>query len=77
MSRLEGKVITVTNRDNIIARFSKEIPIGSRVVDNRNKSIGTIKGIFGPVDDPYYEIDPFDRDKHLTMKDMKLYLEEE
>ena len=78
MSRFEGEFITLTRTEGIIARFPKTVSIGTEIVDNRNNKIGRINRIFGPVDDPYYEIEPEKkRDKRLSINRKKLYVEED
>ena len=78
MPRTEGEIITLTNRDEIIARFSTKMEVGTSVIDNTNKKVGTINDIFGPVKDPYYQIESTKkREKRISMLGKKLYVEEE
>ena len=75
--RLKGKVVEISNRDNIIARFSREVPVGVEVKDKRNKTIGKVSWIFGPVDDPYFEIQPTEKRIRLAIDGDVIYAEEE
>ncbi|MFW6141430.1 MAG: Gar1/Naf1 family protein [Candidatus Saliniplasma sp.] len=76
--RTHGRVVSVVGRDKIIARFSKGLDIGSNIYDKRKTRIGQIRWIFGPVDDPYYEIESEIPDmKRLSIINEKLYSEEE
>lgn len=78
MSRFEGEIVTITRTEEIIARFPISVSVGTEVIDNRNKPVGVIKNIFGPVDDPYYEIESvMKRDKRLSITGKKLYVEED
>ena len=35
-------------------------PVPDRIVDNRNKPLGYIRRVFGPVDSPYIMVEPVD-----------------
>ena len=76
--RIDGKVITVDRRDDIVARFSRPINPGSEIFNKRRQKIGEVSWIFGPVDDPYYEIKiNKPRFKRLSISKEELYAEEE
>ena len=78
MSRFEGEIVSITRTEEIIARFPISVSVGTEVIDNRNTPVGVIKNIFGPVDDPYYEIESeMKRDKRLSITGKKLYVEED
>ena len=75
--KIEGKIETVSEHGEIIARFPKIPKIGASVFDNKNELIGKVGWIFGPVEDPYVEIKLDIDPKHrLTMMREKIYVEE-
>ncbi|MFO7793251.1 MAG: hypothetical protein R6W73_09800 [Candidatus Saliniplasma sp.] len=75
--KIYGKVMNFQGRDKMIAKFSRSLEISSSIFDNRNREIGEIEWIFGPVDDPYYEIKTQNEMKRLSMINQKIYAEEE
>ncbi len=78
MLRTKGKIVEISNRDKVIARFSRELDLETEVKDKRNRTIGKISWIFGPVDDPYYEINTSSYGRNrLALDGDALYAEEE
>ena len=76
--RIEGYIDSISNNGKIIARFPKMINLNTPVKDVRNNTIGEIDWIFGPVDRPYFEIDPNNiSQKRLSLIDNKIYIEED
>ncbi len=76
--RINGKVVTLQGRDKIIARFSKSLKLGAKVFDKRNRELGKIEWIFGPVDYPYYEIKAnTNYIRRLSISEQNIYAEEE
>ena len=53
-----GHVLHVSSSQNLILRAEATPKIGSRVVDENLKSIGTILDVFGPVASPYISVKP-------------------
>lgn len=75
--KIEGEIESISHRDKIVARFSNIPEPGARVFNNKNKLIGEVGWIFGPVDDPFVEVKlNVDPRKRLTMMREKLYVEE-
>ncbi|MFO7991885.1 MAG: hypothetical protein R6U61_06300 [Thermoplasmata archaeon] len=76
--RIEGKIKKINDTDEVIARFGKSVPVGSKVVSHRNRKIGKTSWIFGPVDSPYVEI-KLDREQKgfFSMIEKKVYIEVE
>lgn len=61
MRRL-GKVLHVSKRGSLILRTDKTPPIGPKalVLDKEANKIGTILDVFGPVNNPYVSIRPYE-----------------
>lgn len=75
--KIEGKIETVSDQGEIIARFPKIPQIGASVFDNKNELIGEVGWIFGPVADPFVEIKlDIDPKNRLTMMKEEIYVEE-
>jgi len=75
--KIEGEIESISHREKIIARFSKIPGIGANVFDNKNKLIGEVDWIFGPVEDPFVEVKlNVNPRKRLTMMREKIYVEE-
>jgi len=75
--KIEGKIETISDSREIIARFPKIPQIGASVFDNKNKLIGEVGWIFGPVEDPFVEIKlDIDPKNRLTMIRERIYVEE-
>jgi len=76
--RIEGKVHTISNRGDIVARFPTYIPKHSVVLDVKRKEIGKVSWVFGPVDSPYIEITPKQKIlRPLAMIGRSVFVEEE
>ncbi len=76
--RIEGKITKMNDTDEVLARFGNPVPIGSDVLDQRNKKIGKTTWILGPVKNPYVEIKlNGDQRGHFSMLDNKIYIEVE
>ncbi len=76
--RIEGYIDSISHDGKIIARFPRMISLNTPVKDIRNKKIGKIDWIFGPVDEPYFEIEPQNKSqKTLSLIGNKVYLEED
>ncbi|MFP4051960.1 MAG: H/ACA ribonucleoprotein complex subunit GAR1 [Thermoplasmata archaeon] len=76
--RTEGYIDSISDNGKIIARFPASVNSNTLVKDIRNKTIGKIDWIFGPVDEPYYEIEPLNKSqKTLSLIGNKIYVEED
>ena len=76
--RTEGYIDSISQNGKIIARFPKMVSLNTPVNDIRNKKIGKIEWIFGPVDEPYFEIEPYNKSqKTLSLIGNKIYVEED
>lgn len=75
---IEGKIDKISHRGKIIARFPRAVSIGSEVIDNKSKKVGTVTWVFGPVDRPYVEINPVSK-THTRFSSLgrEIYTEEE
>ena len=51
-----GTVDEITNEGRIVVRSSVLPEVGNAVFDSSSKKIGTVKRIFGPVDEPFVSI---------------------
>ena len=72
MQRL-GRVINVTPSKNLVVKTENTPKIGSNVVDENLKTVGTIFDVIGPVTAPYAVIRPTVKETaNLTNK--QLYL---
>jgi len=73
---IEGKVETLSRRGRIIARFPRPVEIGDNVCDARNKEMGKVSWVFGPVGSPFVEIEPSEEIKRrlVSIRDRKLFV---
>lgn len=53
-----GEIETITNDGKIVIRAVTAPEVNNAVFDNRDRKIGTVKRIFGPVDCPYVTVVP-------------------
>lgn len=54
---LLGTADRITENGRIVVIGSSEVPdIGNPVFDSSNNRIGTVKRIFGPIDEPYISV---------------------
>ena len=53
-----GEVETITNDGKIVVRAVNTPEINNAVYDSRERKIGTVKRVFGPVDSPYVTVSP-------------------
>ena len=68
-----GRVITLTPSQNLVVKTEKAPKIGSSVVDDNLKDVGSVFDIIGPVTSPYAIVRPSVREpEKLTSK--QLYL---
>ena len=57
-----GEVETITNDGKIVVRAVNTPEISNTVYDSRERKIGTVKRVFGPVDNPYVTVAPTVKD---------------
>ena len=72
-----GDVETVTNDGKIIVRAVRTPDVNNAVFDDRERKIGTVKRIFGPVDSPYVTILPVTKGNLDGLLNKKTYLKGE
>lgn len=53
-----GDVETITHDGKIVVRAVSTPDVNNAVFDSRERKIGTVKRVFGPVDSPYVTILP-------------------
>jgi rRNA processing protein Gar1 len=51
-----GEIETITNDGKIVIRAVTAPEVNNTVFDNRDRKIGTVKRILGPVDSPYASV---------------------
>lgn len=68
-----GEIEAVTNDGNIVVRAVVTPDPNSPVFDSRERRIGTVKRIFGPVDSPYVTIVPTEKGNLNGLLDKKTY----
>ena len=75
---IQGKIVNIIDRDIIIGRFPRTIPLGSSVEDNRRNHLGIAHSLLGPVDNPYVEIRLRKKvDNPISMMERGVYVEVE
>jgi len=70
-----GVVEEVTHEGMIIVRGDVTPEYGNIVYDAKQKKIGSVKRIFGPVDRPYVSVAPSDKAVPANIAGKKLYFE--
>lgn len=70
---LLGNVEEITADGRIIVRCKAAPDMGIPVFDQRERKIGTVKRIFGPVEEPYAAVAVDDRVSLPGLKDKALY----
>lgn len=56
-----GDIETITNDGKIVVRAVVTPDPGALVVDEKERRIGTVKRVFGPVDSPYVTVVPAEK----------------
>ena len=69
-----GDVETVTDDGKIVVKAVTTPEVNSPVFDSRERRIGTVKRIFGPVDSPYVTILPVAKGDLDRLMNEKTYL---
>ena len=68
-----GEVETITNDGKIIVRAVDTPTPNAPVFDHRERRIGTVKRIFGPVDSPYVTVIPSEKGNLNGLLNKKTY----
>ena len=71
-----GSIQEVTFEGNLIVRGSFAPMLRSLILDNRQKPIGRVVKVFGPVDSPYVSIVPGADFSLLSAAGKQVYVEE-
>ncbi|MFA6804701.1 MAG: Gar1/Naf1 family protein [Candidatus Methanomethylophilaceae archaeon] len=70
---LLGTVEETTSDGKAVVRSEKLPEIGDPVFDRREKKVGNVKRIFGPVDEPYVSVQLDDKTAGMGLKNKPLY----
>jgi len=70
-----GVVEDVSHEGLIIVRGDGVPEYGNRVYDSKRNMVGTVKRVFGPVDNPYISVMPVDRTVLKDISGKKVYFE--
>ena len=70
---LLGEVETVTNDGKIVVRAQTAPEINAPVCDAKGRKVGTVKRIFGPVDEPYVTVTPFSKENVNGLLKKRIY----
>lgn len=62
-----GNVLHTSSSRNLILKTKITPKLGSKVVDEKLKSIGTVLDIFGPVSSPYISVKPTKSKLHTAI----------
>jgi len=74
--RLLGLIQDVTYDGRLVVRGTFAPRTRARVVDNRNKPLGQVRRVFGPVESPYVIVDPTGKNTLLGAVGKQVYIEE-
>jgi len=72
-----GVVEELGSNGNLVVRGVTTPDIGSSVYDARERKIGSVKRIFGPVERPYITVVPLDKSVLKNITDKKVYFKGE
>ncbi len=72
-----GEVETITNDGKLVVRATTTPSVNNPVFDQRERRIGIVKRIFGPVDSPYVTIAPADMASVNGLLKKKVYFKGE
>jgi len=62
-----GHVLHVSSSRNLILKAEATPKIGSKVVNENFKSIGTVRDVFGPVSSPYVSVEPITSELQVSI----------
>lgn len=68
-----GVVEEVGTDGNFVVRGVTTPDIGNPVFDSKERKIGSVKRVFGPVDGPYVSVTPFDKSILTNATGKKVY----
>lgn len=68
-----GEVETITNDGRLVVRAAVAPDVNCPVFDGREKRIGTVKRVFGPVDSPYVTVAPASKDDANRLLNKKVF----
>ena len=68
-----GTVEEITSDGKAVVRSCELPDIGNSIFDQRERKIGVVKRIFGPVEEPYVTVTVDDRTALMGLKNKKLY----
>lgn len=68
-----GEIETITNDGKIVIRAVTTPSPNAMVFDHRERRIGTVKRIFGPVDSPYVTVVPSEKGNLNGLLNKKTY----
>jgi RNA-binding protein len=74
--KLLGVIQDISFDGKLIVRGAFAPNSRDRIVDNRNKPLGYIRRVFGPVDSPYIMVEPVGRSNLLAAVGKQVYVEE-
>jgi RNA-binding protein len=74
--RLLGVIQDVSFDGKLIVRGTYAPYPRERVVDNRNKPLGQVRRVFGPVESPYVMVEPAGKISLLAAVGKQVYVEE-
>ena len=53
-----GRILHLSKNKNLIIRTSTPPQIGKKVIDGKHQKVGTVRDVFGPVENPYVSVKP-------------------
>jgi RNA-binding protein len=74
--KLLGVIQDITYDGRLVVRGTFAPYPRARIVDNRNKPLGQVRRVFGPVDSPYVLVDPTGKNSLLGTVGKQVYIEE-
>ncbi|MFA5451981.1 MAG: Gar1/Naf1 family protein [Candidatus Methanomethylophilaceae archaeon] len=74
---LLGVVEELGSNGNLIIRGVTTPDVGNSVYDSKERKIGSVKRIFGPVESPYITVIPLDKSALKSITDKKVYFKVE
>ena len=70
---LLGEVETITNDGKLVVRSQTTPDINVLVCDGKGRKVGTVKRIFGPVDEPYVTVVPVSKENVNGLLNKRIY----
>jgi len=69
-----GKVLHVSSSGNLIVHADIAPEIGSKIVDEKLKEVGSVYDVIGPVDHPYVTVRPVEKSEAEKYVGKTLYI---